>query len=170
MERTESVVVQVAPSFENEKIKEMGAFGWNLQGRQEIHEEGDAYGRPSYLDSSTYVVKTKVNQYVKLHFARPLALPNIEKIKQIESEYNNLPFPARPSLLWPVGLTAFCVLGLIIGNPHSPIGARIFFAALAALCGYWVSKRMAKRRDAMAACQQSARRSNELLEQLKSLT
>lgn len=39
MERTESIVVQVAPDYENDRIKEMGMFGWNLQGRQEIHRE-----------------------------------------------------------------------------------------------------------------------------------
>lgn len=44
MERTESIVVQVSPEYENAKIKEMEMFGWNLQGRQEIHEEGEAYG------------------------------------------------------------------------------------------------------------------------------
>lgn len=52
MERTESIVVQVAPDYENAKIKEMEMFGWNLQCRQEIHEEGEAYGRPSYIDST----------------------------------------------------------------------------------------------------------------------
>lgn len=36
MERTESTVIQVAPDYENDKIKEMEGFGWNLQGRQEV--------------------------------------------------------------------------------------------------------------------------------------
>ena len=33
MEQTESVVVQVAPDYENMRIKEMEMFGWNLHGR-----------------------------------------------------------------------------------------------------------------------------------------
>lgn len=170
MERTESIIVQVAPNFENEKIKEMGAFGWNLQGRQEIHEEGDAYGRPSYIDSSTYVVKTKVKHYVKLHFVRSLSLANIETIKQVEADYNSLPFPAPPSLVWPIGLTAFCALGVIIGNPQDPVTARIFFAVLTALCGYWVSRRLSKRKAAVATCQDSAMKSRQLLEHATALS
>ena len=58
IEKTESTVVQVAPSYENAKIKEMENFGWNLQNRQEIHEEGDAYGGPSVF-SDEYIIKTK---------------------------------------------------------------------------------------------------------------
>jgi len=120
MERTESVVVQVAPNYENEKIKEMEMFGWNLQGRQEMHEEGDAYGSPSLLDSSTYVIKTKVSHYVKLHFVRPLSLPNLDRIKPLEAQYFGLPFPEFPRLvpggiflllfwwyLWPL----WCIFG-----------------------------------------------------------
>ena len=58
MDRTESTVTQVAPTYENEKIREMERFGWSLQGRQEIHEEGDAYGQES-LSGSSYVIKTR---------------------------------------------------------------------------------------------------------------
>jgi hypothetical protein len=169
MERTESLVVQVAPSFEQDKIKEMETFGWNLQGRQEIHEEGDAYGRPSYIDSSTYVVKTTVKHYVKLHFVRAMSLPNLDRIRQIESEYNNLPFPRPPGLGWPIGLTAFFALGVIIGNPEDPVTARIVFAVLTALCGYWLSRRLRKRKNAIAVCQESAAKARQLLEQAASL-
>ncbi len=99
MERTESIVVQVAPDFENFKIKEMESFGWSLSNRQEIHEKGDAYGRPSYISNSTYVIKTTVNKYVKLHFVRNLGLANLDKVKSLESEYFNLPIPEFPSLV-----------------------------------------------------------------------
>src|SRR5229473_2282344 len=99
MERTESCVVQVAPSYENEKIKEMEEFAWNLQGRQEIHEQGEAFGRPSYLDSTTYLVKTTVNQYVKLHFVRSRDLPNGDKIRSLENEYFGLNCVPPPPLV-----------------------------------------------------------------------
>ncbi len=99
MERTESIVVQTAPDFENDKIREMAMFGWNLQGRQEIHEKGEAFGRPSYLDSGTYLIKTTVHHYVKLHFVRGLNLPNLDKIRRVESEYFGLPNPSFPALV-----------------------------------------------------------------------
>ena len=169
MERTESLIVQVAPSFEQDKIKEMETFGWNLQGRQEVHEEGDAYGRPSYTNSSTYVVKTKVKHYVKLHFVRSLTLPNLDKIRQIEAEYNNLPFPQPPGLGWPIGLTVFFALGVIIESGEDPVTSRIFFAVLTALCGYWVSRRLRKRKNAIAVCQESVAKGRQLLEQAASL-
>lgn len=110
MERTESIVVQVAPYYENAKIKEMEAFGWNLQNRQEIHEEGDAYGRPSYIDRSEYIIKTTVYHYVKLHFVRSLGLPNIELVKALETQYFGLPFPRFPRLAPPGGLIGLVLL------------------------------------------------------------
>jgi hypothetical protein len=99
MERTESAVIQVAPEYEQAKIKEIETFGWSLQGRQEVHEEGEAYGRPSFIDSSEYIIKTKVYLYVKLHFVRSLSLPNIERVKVLEDQYFSLPFPNFPRLL-----------------------------------------------------------------------
>jgi len=98
MERTESTVVQVAPDYENAKIEEMQMFGWSLQSRQEIHEEGDAYGRPSFLFDDEYIVKTKVYHYVKLHFVRSLGLPNLHEIRQLESKYFG-PEPSFPRLV-----------------------------------------------------------------------
>ena len=165
MERTESLVVQAAPSFEQDKIEEMEAFGWNLHGRQEIHEEGDAQG---YIDGNKYVVKTKVKHYVKLHFVRSLSLLNLNKIQEIESEYNSLPFPTPPRLKWPIGLTAVCIFGLILRNPYDPVGARITFVVLTALCGYWVFRRLQKRKEATALCEESAARAITLLAQAKS--
>jgi len=109
MERTESIVIQVTPAYENAKIKEMQLFGWNLQGRQEVHEEGDAYGRPSYLDRTTYLIKTKVYHYVKLHFVRSLSLPNLDKIRELENEYLSLPVPRFPSIVPPGG-----IIGIIV--------------------------------------------------------
>jgi hypothetical protein len=107
MERTESIVVQVAPDYENAKIKEMEAFGWNLQGRQEIHEAGDAYGRPSFIDRTDYIVKVRVSHYVKLHFARSVDLPNLDRIKALEAQYFSLPFPNFPRLFPPGGVLGF---------------------------------------------------------------
>src|SRR5947209_7421150 len=106
MERTESTVVQVAPSYENAKIREMEGFGWSLQGRQEIHEEGDALGE---VIGTRYVVKTKVSHYVKLHFTRNQSLPNIGHLRQLETEYRGLPFPKVPTFTVPGCFSIFGV-------------------------------------------------------------
>jgi hypothetical protein len=168
MERTESLVVQVAPTYENAKIEQMEQFGWSLQGRQEIHEEGDAEGGPSIFGDA-YVIKTKVSHYVKLHFARPLSTPHLDRIKPIEAEYFSLPFPGGPSLKWPIGLGAFFLLGVFIGNPQDPVAARVFFAVLTALCGFWVYRRVQTRELARSACAASLAKQKELVEQLRSL-
>lgn len=96
MERTESLVVQVAPDYENDKIKEMENFGWSLDNRQEVNKEGDAYGRPSYLDGTSYLVKQKISYYTELHFSRNLDLDDLEKIKDLEEKYFNLEYPSFP--------------------------------------------------------------------------
>ena len=98
MERTESKVVQVAPDYENNKIQEQQIFGWNLQGRQEIHEEGNTEGGPDFLGDG-YTIKTQVSTYVKLHFVRSLEMPNIGRIKELENEYNSLERPQYPALI-----------------------------------------------------------------------
>src|SRR6266852_9266513 len=89
----------------------MQAFGWNLHNRQEIHEEGEAYGRPSYISDSTYVIKTTVHHYVKLHFVRGVTLPNLDHIKALESEFSGLTFQGPRSLIGPGCLTVFFALG-----------------------------------------------------------
>ena len=98
MERTESKVVQVSPDYENNKIQEQQTFGWNLQGRQEMHEKGNAEGGPDFLGDG-YTIKTQVNKYVKLHFSRNMALPHIDRIRELEAEYNAMPRPEYPALV-----------------------------------------------------------------------
>jgi hypothetical protein len=175
VQRMESTVIQVSPDYENDKIQEMEMFGWALQGRQEIHEEGDAYGRPSLIDSSTYVVKTKVSHYVKLHFVRSLALPNLTEAKNLEAQYFNLPFLKVPGLGWPIGFTAFGIFGLIIylavlNRPGSTaIGGVIFYAVWVALGLCWVKSRKKKRAAAEANNHASIARMQEIRGQVTSL-
>ncbi len=173
MERTESVVIQVAPSYENQKIKEMETFGWNLQNRQEVHQEGDAYGRPSYMDSSTYIVKVKVSHYVKLHFVRALSLPNLQKIKQLEAEYENLAFPPLAGLGWPIGVTAFFALGAVMAVANSkqfPLPALLTYVIGVALGAFWISRRLKKRTAANDQQSRSLARSQEILAEVSKLT
>jgi hypothetical protein len=165
MDRMESLVLQVAPSYENAKIREMEQFSWNLQGRQEIHEEGDAEGSSSILGDK-YVVTTKVSHYVKLHFVRSLAMPDLDRVRAIEAEYFSLPFLEGPSLKWPIGLAVFFLIGVIVGNPQDPVTARLVFALFTGLCGYWVYVRHQKREVARSTSEASLARRAELASQL----
>jgi len=175
VERTESVVIQVAPAYENQKIQEMQVFGWNLQGRQEIHEEGDAYGRPSYLSDNTYIIKTKVSHYVKLHFSRSVSLPNVDKIRVIENEYNSLPFPSSPSLMGPGCVIVFFGIGVIIAfammsqSVGTGFGLLAVYGAFVALGIWWLRKNQSKGRDAQEICKRSVERAQQLLMAAKEL-
>ena len=106
MQRTESTVIQVAPDYENAMIKEMERFGWSLQSRQEIHEAGDAYTTENIFGD--YVTKRAISSYVKCHFSRSLSLPNLDKIRELESEYFGMPtpppLPSLPKLFPPGGI------------------------------------------------------------------
>lgn len=147
----------------------MEQFGWSLQGRQEIHEEGDAEGAPSILGDK-YVIKTKVSHYVKLHFVRSLSLPNLDQIKKIESEYFNLPFPEPPtikSFIWP----SLFVFGGLISLTNSDTGAGIVgFLLLGGLGGWWFYSKVKKRQKNLAICNQTIKRQEELINKLQSLT
>lgn len=106
----ESKVVTVLPEEEDLMIKQMEMFGWSLHGRQEIHKE--IGGRLVPVEGGnrgpwTYAIEKKFSSYVKLHFVRPLNLPNLDKIRQIESEYWSLraSYPKSPStisFIWPL--------------------------------------------------------------------
>jgi hypothetical protein len=175
MERTESSVVQVAPQYENEKIHEMQGFGWNLQGRQEVHQEGEAYGRPSYTDSSTYIIKTKVHSYVKLHFVRALDLPHLNEIRQLEAEYFGQSFAQPPGMAVPGCFTLFGIVGVIVfagmalsGTNSPPFqggGAAcgvLMYVVWVALGVFWWRSRTAKRQRILEANSRSAARMAEI--------
>lgn len=170
MERTESIVVQVAPEYENDKIKEMEMFGWNLQGRQEIHEMGDTRGGPNWTGTE-YHTRTKVYHYVKLHFTRSLSLPHLDRIKQIESEYFSLPFPKLPTP--PAGVAMF--MGLMAFVTFIIVAMEsVFFALISTgviiILGYFVVKLYSKRyNECVKIREQSNRRREELKAELSSL-
>ncbi len=182
MERTESTVVQVAPQQENEMIQEMELFGWNLQGRQEIQESGQAYGRPSYLSelTDTYVVKITVTSYVKLHFVRSLKMPNLDRLKEIQEEYFSLPFPKAPSLLLPKAVIAFFSFGILVVVPSfmlndelGGVGFGIFallvYGVFVLLGVRWLKKRQLQQAHAYEMVKASRKRMEELRMTAKSL-
>ena len=154
-------------------------FGWNLQGRQEIHEEGNAEttGRPSYVSNNTYVVKTTttVKHYVKLHFTRSLSFPNLDKVKQIEAEYFSLAFPGPASLVGPIvlmgffGIGVFPALGVMSQNVGAGLGMLAFYGVFVWLGYLWLKSRQKQRRDAAATCAKSMERMRELRAALESL-
>lgn len=163
MERTESTVVQVAPDYENEKIQEMQAFGWSLQGRQEIHARGDVEGRPAIL-SNSYVITTTVHHYVKLHFVRSLIIPNLERIRALEAENRSVLFLSPPTLTAPGCLIAFFAFGVVatlaaIGDPKSPGAFGVVMSATFVAIGvYWLRARMKTRSSALANNRESLQR------------
>jgi hypothetical protein len=167
MERTESTVVQVAPQYENDKIKEMEGFGWNLQGRQEVHQEGDAYGRPSF-DGSSYITKTKVHSYVKLHLVRALELPHLDEIRRLEAEYFAQAFAEMPGMKAAGCFTLFGIAGIVIcaamsGQQGTPgLFGVIMYLVWTALGVLWWRSRTAKRKAALEANTRSAARMGEI--------
>ena len=139
--RTESTVVQVAPDCENDLIREMGIFGWNLQGRQEIHEERESLGKEAVF-SDRYIIKTKISHYVKVSLVRNLALPNLDKVRRLEAEYRSLPYPrfaGAKSYLWPILILLLAVYGGSRGQPGDAQNALI----LGALAGIWLAIKIA---------------------------
>lgn len=163
MERTDSRIIQVSPSYENAKIQVMQHWGWNLHGRQEIHEQGDAEIQSS--NDGSRVVKQKVDKYVKLHFTRPLSLPNLDRLKQLEAEYDSLVFPSQPTLGFPIGLTAFFGFGFLV----TPGFNRLVVLIPLALCGYWISRCLAKRKEVGLARHKSTTRAQQLMQEAMSL-
>lgn len=113
MERTESKVVQVAPNGENGKIQEQQVFCWNLQGRQEVHEQGDSEGGPDFIGNG-YTVKTRVNKYVKLHFVRSLETPHLQEIRKLEAEYDAMERPSYPALIPGGALVIFWLIPWLV--------------------------------------------------------
>jgi len=188
MDRTESVVIQVSPSVENAVIAEREKFGWNLHGRQEIHERGNAYGEWNAA-GTTYIIKQEVSHYTKLHFVRSLRLPNLDKIRAIEQEYDNLPYPSLPSqgcavALGVIGLgLGLCglvsvVLGIAGGGAREEGGLGL--AVMAILClgiigvsvglgVLWYRSNEKKRKAAMEIRLKSVHRAAELLAEAQKL-
>ncbi|MBT9141350.1 MAG: hypothetical protein DDT30_01942 [Dehalococcoidia bacterium] len=181
MERTESKIIQAHPDYENDMIREMGRFAWNLQGRQEIHEKGDAYGSPDIIGGG-YTTRTEVSKYVKLHFVRSPALSNLDKVRQIESEYFSLPFPSPPT-----GWTGFAIIMIIMGiivmgiivvgmgvigmGMGEPTSLKMILLGIAgAGLGYFAFNESKKEKEnAIKIQKQSARRAEQLLAELKAL-
>ncbi|MCL0083914.1 hypothetical protein M1N77_05250 [Thermodesulfovibrionales bacterium] len=182
MERTESRIVQVAPTHENGMIEEMQRFGWNLQGRQEMRVEGDTapdLATSLGLSGNTQTHITKIQHYVKLHFVRSLELPNLERIRRIESEYFDLPFPPDSgpefkklllSSAWKEFVAFFAGVALVIA------GAITHFILLFLgifLIGWGIYRGDQREREIKRSLketrEQSSKIAQELLTELKSL-
>jgi hypothetical protein len=168
MDRAESRVIQVNPDYVNLKIQEMEAFGWSLQGQQDVHVQGEAQMTPSLL-GGTYITTTKVNHYVKLHFVRSYNLQNLAEIKRLEDEYERLPFPPRPSTAGPGFLTfigVITVLASLVGviEGFGLVGALALFVG-----GIWfwsVSKTWSEN---LSVRKQSVRRGGEIMSSARAL-
>jgi len=175
MERTESFIIEMAPNYENAKIKQMEMFGWNLQGRQEIMGHLMEAKTPDSLfvamwrggmEGATGKKYYEYDHYVKLHFVRSLNLPNLSKIKNLETECSNLPYPetsAIKSFIWPLGLI---LVGLMSLTKPAGVGA---FLIAGGGGGWWFYSKVKKRQENRAICEQSVKKHGELINQLESL-
>lgn len=186
MERFESKIIQVAPGLENYQIKEMELFGWSLQSRQDIQEQGLAYTRRDYFDKELYITEQEVEHYVKLHFIRSLSLPNLDRIRKIELEYFNLPFPFPEaddegaklgcfffSML--LGLWGFYMFSHMSAKSDMDRLPGYLFSALFVIVGIFILKSILSNEGRKAAnaakaiCLSSHQRRKELKAELKSL-
>ncbi len=173
MERTESIVIQVSPPDENNKIKEMEMFGWSLQSRQEL---GETYLNPWFIGRG-YTMKQKIS-HVKLHFVRNLNLPNLNKIKEIESEYSSLIFPKPPAFGYYI-LCAFfsfwggiSLLDNLFKGLRDPIGflSSFLFSGAFAGFGIWGFHQIKKKRQKNPEiCIQNKRRKEKLIAKVAQL-
>ncbi len=178
MERTESFIIEVAPNYENAKIKQMEMFGWNLQGRQEIMghlmeaKTSDSLFVAMWrggMEGATGKKYYEYDHYVKLHFVRSLNLPNLSGIKKLETECSNLPYPELPaikSFMWPL---IFIFGGLMsLSNPERAAGV-MGFLIVGGGGGWWFYSKVKKRQENHAICEQSIKKHGELINQLESL-
>jgi len=78
MKETKSI--QIHPSEENFQIDLWGKFGWEVKSSQEI------FNRDSRDLGDK--VETVTTNYVKLVFSRETTMPNYQKIKSLENEYD----------------------------------------------------------------------------------
>ena len=130
--RTESKVVQVRPEDEQSQIDFMHQFYWNLLSSQEIRSiDNHLETRGDNLFNVT-----KIDHYVKLAFSRDVQTPNLDKIKNLETEFFGLPVPKYPKLfpgsgcLWaviflftfPVSIPAWIIYYFV---KYSPDKARV---------------------------------------------
>jgi len=101
--RKESKLLQCHPKDEQKEVDFMQRFYWNLQGTQAIHTIDNHL---ETRGANLYSVSNQ-QQYVKLHFSRELDIPNLDKIRALESEYALLPIPKFPKLFPGSGLLWF---------------------------------------------------------------
>ncbi len=183
--RSESIVVSTAPNDENECITEREIFGWNLQNRQEVighlreAEIPDGLGQAVWrgmVRGATNRRALEYDHYVKLHFARSMGLPNLPRIKQLESEYFNLPLPVAKGIFWPVFFTLMPIPALIVAL-SDPTGRRggpglLFFPfaiGWIVLGLYWVRARRRNRAAAASTCTASMTRAEAIRQEVARL-
>lgn len=151
MERTESKIIQIAPSLEQQMIDVMSKFGWSLHGRQEIQIESGKGGRRRMTgelsrdlfipDGYKLVLESErsLRHYVKLHFIRPINFKNSDKLNVLENEYFSLEFLKRPRLKAPILLGCFSSLFLltVVKSTAKEVAGFLLILSIGG-CGYWL--------------------------------
>ena len=105
---------------------------------------------------------------VVLEFRRDLRLPCLAEIRELESEFNDLPFPSPPYLIVPLAVIALVGCGLVFSlvafAPDMGFGSRalICSAAIVGLAVCWLRMRTIAREQAKAVCHRSRERREHL--------
>ncbi len=115
MARTESKSFQVHPSDEQQQIKLMETFCWNLLSSQEVKTVDNSL---EVRGDDLYQVRT-TETYVKLTFSRDLDTPHLAAIRRLEDEYHSLQFARVPSM-FPGCLIGWVLSFLICGIGFIP--------------------------------------------------
>lgn len=119
MSRTESKTMQVHPDSERATIQFMQVFHWNLVNSQHVKNKSSHLERRG---DDLYQV-TETEHYVNLVFTRDLDTPGIQRIRDLEQEYNALTaskpaIPEKKGFAGPIitclALTLLWGLGILI--------------------------------------------------------
>jgi hypothetical protein len=170
-ERLESVVVQVAPSIENEKVAEMEVFGWMLASRQEIERTGNTTGEVTNNLWGQRVArsKTQVTRYVKLHFQRSSNLPNLARVRALEAEFAALPWPENGGFGCPGCLGLLGVLFMAPRDAGAGSGDYGFAAVILIVAAVWFGIVVARNKTREAERARLRVRAEEIMSEVKVL-
>ncbi len=160
------------PDEVDEVTQFFGAFGWSLQGRYEVPTGPDLV--PSGLRVGDTVVfsprakQSPASGSVVLTFSRDPDVANVPEFQRMESEFNDLPFPASPSLVGPVITLVVSIASSLVGvnmfqlTTRSGFGVFVGSLLFAGVGAHWLRMRRAARTQAASVCALSHHRCVQL--------
>ncbi len=162
MGRTESFSIQVHPNDEQAQINLMQRFGWNLLSSQEIKV------MDSHLErrGDTIQSVTKSEHYIKLVFSREVDMPNLDRIKRLESEYFSFSYPGKKGFVGAIIILIISIICFAGVEGIAGVAAGVLFLALFAFLVYITVK---KNKELQELANSNARRQQEILKEVDQL-